>query len=685
MRGLLMSKNTIFIVLFVFVSILTVQSQSNTINLSVTPGVEIPFGPLSSEGEEMYTFGGSVNLAGEMPFSSESPFFGTGLLDYSLISTTAETSISLLSVAAGAGISYDPVSKLNLKLAAAAGWGMGIYEGSVGSNPLAQVRGSVSFNFSPSFSLGLNASYKYLYNIYNGMGAGLTVSFVPGSGSGKSKIIIPEIQFDPVFPVFYSYYDENPLGAAVIQNLENGAIKNVRISLQVKQFMDSPKICASIPAIAKNEEIRVPLLALFSERILSITEGTKVPADIIVQYDYMGTELTKTETATIQMYDRNAMTWDDDRKAASFVTAKDPVILRFAKSIAGETRNSGSNAINTNFRIGMGLFQALSLYGINYVVDPKTPYEDFSKNKFSLDYLQFPSQTLTYKAGDCDDLSILYTAFLKSVGIEAAFITIPGHIYAAFSLEMDPEEAKRTFLNEDDLIFTENNTWIPIEITMINEGFLKAWKKGATEWRSAEGKRGFFPIDDAWKVYKPVGSPGGDVVDAQPPDSTRLADSYNTELNTFIKREINEQVATIKNQISRSNNKKRLINRLGVLYARYGLYDEAAIEFKKISGSYVPGMTNLGNIYFQKPDFMAALSWYGKALDKDPDNKTALLGSARANYEIENMGSVRMIYAKLEKVDSRLADRYAYLVSGSDDTGRASSAVFRESAVWEEE
>ena len=190
----------------------------------------------------------------------------------------------------------------------------------------------------------------------------------------------------------------------------------------------------------------------------------------------MGTDLTKTETATIQMYDRNAMTWDDNRKVASFVTAKDPVVLRFAKNIAGETRNSGSNAINTNFRIGMGLFQALDLYGINYVVDPKTPYEDFSKNKYSLDYLQFPSQTLTYKAGDCDDLSILYTALLKSVGIEAAFITIPGHIYAAVSLNMDPEEAKHTFNSSNDLIFRNENTWLPVEITMIHEGFLKSEK-----------------------------------------------------------------------------------------------------------------------------------------------------------------------------------------------------------------
>ena len=32
------------------------------------------------------------------------------------------------------------------------------------------------------------------------------------------------------------------------------------------------------------------------------------------------------------MNNRNAMTWDDDRKAAAFVTAKDPALLGFAKS-----------------------------------------------------------------------------------------------------------------------------------------------------------------------------------------------------------------------------------------------------------------------------------------------------------------------------------------------------------------
>lgn len=623
-------------------------AESREIGLSFTPGMEIPFGPLSSDGEKMYSFGGGAALSGEIPFSTDSPFFTNALLDFSMVGTTADTTISLIGLGAGAGVSINPSPKLNLKISADAGWGLGIYQSQVGSNPLGVVRASVTFNFSPSFGIGLNAGYKYLYKIYNGMTAGLSVNFVPGSAESKSRVLIPDVQFDPIFPVFYSFYDENPLGTVVLQNGENGAIKNVRISFLVKQYMDSPKLCASIPELAKNEEVRVPLLALFSEGILSITEGTKASADIIVEYEYLGNDLVKTETSTIQMYDRNAMTWDDDRKAASFVTAKDPAILRFAKSIAGEVRNSGSNAINLNFRIGLGLFQALYLYNVNYVVDPKTPYEDFSKNKFSLDYLQFPSQTLTYKAGDCDDLSILYSALMKSVGIETAFITIPGHIYMAFSLEMDPEEAKRTFLNSDDLIFENNDTWIPVEITLIQQGFLKAWKKGAAQWIAAEGQRGFFPLDEAWQIYKPVGSPGGDIVDAVPPDPASLLKSFESEMNSFVKREIEEQVTGLENQIARSNNNERYINRLGVLYARYGLYDEAIGEFNRISRSYVPAMTNLGNIMYQQQDYIGAIKWYEKALDMEPDSRTALLGAARANYEIENFGSVKILYTSLE-------------------------------------
>jgi len=79
------------------------------------------------------------------------------------------------------------------------------------------------------------------------------------------------------------------------------------------------------------------------------------------------------------------------------------------------------------------------------VVDPKTPYVEYVKNKHVIDFLQFQRQTLEYKAGDCDDLSILYAALLESVSVDTAFITVPDHIYIAFALDVKPNDLKKNY------------------------------------------------------------------------------------------------------------------------------------------------------------------------------------------------------------------------------------------------
>jgi len=77
-----MLKKFLVIIILLFI---TINLYSQSIKLNVTPGVELPFGPLSSSGEKMYTLGGSVNLNGDIPFSAGSPFFGRALLDYSFV------------------------------------------------------------------------------------------------------------------------------------------------------------------------------------------------------------------------------------------------------------------------------------------------------------------------------------------------------------------------------------------------------------------------------------------------------------------------------------------------------------------------------------------------------------------------------------------------------------------------
>ena len=169
-----------------------------------------------------------------------------------------------------------------------------------------------------------------------------------------------------------------------------------------------------------------------------------------------------------------------------------------------------------------------------------------------MDFLQFPRHTLEYNAGDCDDLSICYSAMLESTGIETAFITIPGHIFAAFALTTTPDEARSLFLNPDNLIYKDEKSWIPVEITMIRDGFLKAWDRGARQWRenADSGNARFHSIHDAWQEYEPVGLAASNISLAGV-DSAALMARYAATLNRFVEMEIGERVSQLAQQIAK--------------------------------------------------------------------------------------------------------------------------------------
>ena len=688
-----MTKKFLLLALSLFLLVFLLYTDSfsqdaGTFSLNVKPGVFFPLGKSS----DRFNIGGTLELNGDYVFPSIPLLYIHGVLDYSFLPTVSEETLKLLAVGAGAGLNLYLMPKMNIKLFGAGGYSLGMFKDVTSGNPLFHTGLDISYHFSPSFSLGAGTSYKRYFAeseaLSQGIAVGVGGSYKFGAGNKRSNIEFRQIQILPVFPVFFKFYDNNPLGKVMLYNRESSTIRDVRVSLFVKQYMDSPKECAVIRELGKGEEREIPLYALFTEKVLNITEATKSQVEVVVEYSFLGNERSKKQTETVRLYDRNALTWDDDRKAAAFVTSKDPAVLRFSKNVAGLIRESGYDTINSNFRMALGLFEVLSLYEINYVVDPKTPYAELSKDTTSLDFVQFPSQTLEYRAGDCDDLSILYCALLESIGIETAFITLPGHIYAAFSLDMSPDEARRAFLEPDDLIFRDGKAWVPVEITMIREGFLKAWQRGARQWRENEPEQraGFYPIHGAWEVYEPVGIVGGEAA-ASLPSSNQVVNRYKLVLNSFIEQEIRQRVSELRRQIERSDGDPRLINKLGVLYARYGLFEEAEKEFKKITEKkeYVPALANMGNIYLLKSDYIKALDYYGRAYKRVPNNPAVLVGLAKANYEIENYGNVKQYYQKLESIDSDIALKFSYLVSKDEGLGRASSQRAKEAVEWDEE
>ncbi|MCK5570812.1 MAG: hypothetical protein KAJ15_13915, partial [Spirochaetes bacterium] len=440
------------------------------------------------------------------------------------------------------------------------------------------------------------------------------------------NVDIDTVQFDPIFPVFYKYYDEHPIGKAVLFNSGTTPVEDIKVSLFIRQYMDDPKNCPAPDRLDSGAKKEIELYSLFTEKVLEISEGDKVSVKITVEYSSEGKKYKKEYLDTVSLHNRNAIVWDDDKRVAAFVTAKDPAVLKFSKNTAGIIKSKAGTALNHNLLMGIGIFQALDLYGISYVVDPTTPYKDFSEN-LTVDFLQFPNQTLEYRAGDCDDLSILYNALLESVGIKTAFVTVPGHIYTAFSLNLKPADTKKQFLSMEDFIFKDDETWVPVEITQIGEGFLKAWQTGAREWRehAAKDQAAFYPTEQAWETYEPVGFKGK--TDLVLPAGTLVEKKFIEEIRRIVNKEIFSREQYLKAEIEKNRNDPGLRNKLGVLYARYGMEAEAISEFNKIlSGEdYLPALINIGHIHFLKNNVDTALAYYERALKKDSDNPKILL------------------------------------------------------------
>jgi len=699
-----------------FVSILAVvalfpvytEEPSPYRNISVTPGIDFPLG----EYADYYGFGASLQLQGSIQLGSF-PVYPVLGADYSFLSSQADASVSLLTAWLGAGARLQLSPRFSGRVAFNGGFYYGLLnDGSLGDTGLAYM-GSVAVDFlvNPRIDLTAAIAYKGYPGLYMGVNGLLGTTIHIGDTSTREQyleesrrnrqpqlpdVLKPEpgrglqlldLEYNDIFPVFHNYYDEHPIGVATIENVENETLNEVKIQLLIKQYMDSPKVCAVIPALEPGVPTEVELYALFTDKILEVTEGTKVAADLQFEYVVNDKHYGDVQVKTVRLLDRNAMTWDDDRRAAAFVTAKDPAVLSLSKMISGMVHDKNFKAVSSALQTAIAMHEGLRLYGISYVTDPDTPYVELVKNANRIDFLQFPRQTMQYQAGDCDDLSILYAALLESVGIETAFITVPGHIFIAFVIDDDPESAAKTYLNDHDFIFLSDRVWVPLEVTE-RDGFLDAWQAGARLWQEAvaENIAQFYPIHEAWATYEPVGLPGTDT-EMPLPERESIENAFYKELMRFIDREIYPRVQQLQAKLSQDSNDIKTRNRLGVLYARYGVYDKAKTEFEKVLtvGEYAPSLCNLGNIGMLEEEYMKALSYYQRANAVEPSNTKVLLGLSRVHYALQNYTMARLAHEELAGIDKTMAEKYAFLrVQDSTGERAAQADQLKGEVLWDE-
>ena len=501
--------------------------------------------------------------------------------------------------------------------------------------------------------------------------------------SNKTNVSVEQNELKPVFPVFYSWYNENPFGEVEVTNNEDVAVTDVNVYFFQPQYMSQPKACGSKKVLKQGESFTVDLKAFFNEQMLDLNEKNDTMSTIVVEYKYLGQKSSATFPMVVPVYGRNNMSWEDDRCASAFVSSKDPAAMWFAKYVVSTIRENIRSGLTTNIQYAMGIFDALDQFGINYVKDPTSAFED-NVGTASIDFLQFPYQTLMYRGGDCDDLSILVCSLLESVGIRTAFITIPGHIYMAFDSGFTVEEAKEYFLTLDEFIVDGDEVWLPLEITLTDEGFNKAWHKGAWEWNTAarNGTAMMYKMEDSWKVYKPVNVPGA-VARFTLPEETYVARLFTHSVDEFVIGQIMPQIAYYENRIAMHPTAQNY-NDFGVLYARYGLFEQAEKQFRLARKlEYLPSILNTANLYYSMKDYTRAVNWYNEVLSADPNNSLAMIGLARCAYETGNYKECDKWYGTVFNKDIALARKYSYLGGFQQTSGRSFSLADRlEKTVW---
>ena len=676
------------------------QAANSEPGLSVYlgPGVDIPLGDSSP----VFGIGGTARLGLQYRLPS-SPIFVSGSLGYAYESVTQgiPLSMSLASASMGAGLNFPVLPWLSVQAGISGGYAYSLLSDltASGGDPFVSVDAALRL-LSSQWHVDVGASYRYYLALYNGLEVYAGVSYdIPARASpsgirqgpaGRPQplqgvaIELKNVVFDDIFPVFRTYYATHALGKIVLHNTLKEPISDVKLTFQIKEFMTDPTDCHAPVKLAPGETTSVDLFGLFTPAILDTTENSKAQARIDVEYKVDGEEQAQSIVQPIPILKRSATTWADDRRAAAFVTSSDPAVLLFSRNVNSMVKGKVRADINPSFLSAIAFFEALQLFGLTYSHDP---IATLTSDNQVVDYIQFPRQTLEYKGGKCSDFSVLYTALLESVGIETAFITIPGHIFIAVSTGLGLEEAQKTFARPDDLIEWAGKAWVPVEVTE-TAGFLAAWQDGAKEWRENNSRHqaAFYPLHEAWKLYEPVGLSGAEAA-LDLPTADQVVARYQDDANTFVSEALFSRVSELQSQIQTAKDPRRPTNALGVLYARYGQYDQARIQFEKLLAAedYVPALLNLGNLFSLENDKAKALEYYTRAQAIMPDSPSVLLAAARMNHELENYEAAEKIYFKLREKDPALAAKYAYLdLKGDEGTRAADVAALKETVYWEE-
>ena len=485
----------------------------------------------------------------------------------------------------------------------------------------------------------------------------------PKASLTSPPLEIVNVELADVFAAAYKYYADHPLGKVVLKNNTDKPYPKVKLSFMVKEYMDYPTE-TEIEELLPMQTVELPLKPVFSNKILGVTENTSLQSELGLTYHVAGEPKTVTRSFPLTLYERHAMTWDQKTNVGAFVTSKDTAVADFTRLVVQPYVDAYPN-LPSSLVYARAVYDALGVYGLTYIIDPTSPFQEFSEKAAAVDYLQYPRDTMARKSGDCDDLSILFVACMENIGIGTALVDVPGHVFIMFNTGVPETEKELVGFPDDQLVLHKGMVWIPVEMTVVGASFTRAWQKGAEEYRnwSAKGKVDIVNIQSAWEQFKPVTLPPFDGKSVKV-KRDEIEAKYKGELEALGRQRLaflsEKHLAALK----RNPKDVNALGQLGILYGENGLYAEALEQFQKalaLDKGNADALNNVGNVHFFQERLEDAKQAYESALKAAPGDPGIMVNLSRVLFKMGKRDEAKKIFQNAADIDPRMLRWYGDL------------------------
>lgn len=503
----------------------------------------------------------------------------------------------------------------------------------------------------------------------------------------RDPVTVTQIDLPSLFPSLMQRYAAVPAGSVTVRNPLDSPITNLTAEVQMRAgYIDFPRASQAIDELGPGETATLDLFVPLNRAVLALEEDLPVQALVTLRYRAAGTDEEVTEPTTVLLHRNTALTWDDTAKLAAFVMPNEETVRLFGLSTADPGPIVDAYGVSKRIFRAARIAEAVGQYGINYIEDPDSPFSEILGESGHVDTVRFPRETLRTRIGDCDDTTALMCSLYEAAGIPTAVMTSPGHVFLAFDTG-EPEQNAWLFESDELVAITHHGTvWLPVESTILSEGFLAAWKEASRLVSTYEpaGQIEFIPIRDARANYPALSvEPASYTI--LPPAAEQLQDRFGNTVGDLVgvlyERSAGELAARTQSGSTRS--RLRVINQLGILHARFGEPHLARERFEQaidLDPDYTASYVNLANIEIMEQRPREAIAILEQPVVAERSSVLTNLLLAQAYAQLGDRGRAGEYLAAVEERAPQLAAQYATLAGPA--AARASEAAETPVLPW---